>query len=206
MTRRTAFAIGAILISFSTAFGALGFRPAGAAEPTRSEAPNASRPAKWAAPLTAAGVTNLHKVNDGLYRSAQPTEEGFKNLKALGIKTVVNLRAVHSDRDEITPLGLGYEHIKMKSWHAEEADVIRFLRIVSDPKQTPVLVHCQHGSDRTGTMCAIYRIAVQGWSKEEAIKEMTEGGYGFHETWQNLLAFVNHLDVARIRREAGITK
>ena len=56
----------------------------------------AARPEKWAVPITCAGVPNLHKVSDKLYRSAQPTAEGMTNLVALGVKTVVNLRDNHS--------------------------------------------------------------------------------------------------------------
>ena len=36
---------------------------------------------------------------------------------------------------------------------------------------TPGLVHCMHGADRTGTLRAPYRIAVQGWSKDDPIKD-----------------------------------
>ena len=53
-------------------------------------------------------------------------------------------------------------------------------------------------------MCAIYRIAVQGWTKDEAIREMTEGGYGFHEVWENLIDFIQALDVDAVRAKAGI--
>src|SRR4030042_3868966 len=135
---------------------------------------------KWAQRLELPGVDNLHKVSDELYRGAQPTIEGMEGLKELGIKTIVNLRSFHSDREEIADSGLSYEHIYMKTWNAEDKEVVRFLKIVTDPNRTPILVHCQRGADRTGTMCALYRIAVQGWGKEEAIAEMTEGGFGFY--------------------------
>lgn len=163
-----------------------------------------NRPEGWAQPLEMPGVPNLHKVTDALYRSAQPTAEGMRNLKALGIETVINLRSFHSDQDEIGDTGLAYEHIYMKAWHPEEEEVVRFLRIVVNPKRTPVLVHCQHGADRTGTMCAIYRVAVQGWTKEDALKEMTMGGFGFHGVWQNLIQWISALDVEKIKRKAGI--
>jgi protein tyrosine phosphatase (PTP) superfamily phosphohydrolase (DUF442 family) len=128
----------------------------------------------------------------------------MKNLKMMGIETVVNLRSFHSDRDEIGETGLAYEHIYMKAWHPEEEDIIRFLQISANPKRTPVLVHCLHGADRTGTMSAIYRIAVQGWTKGEAIKEMTEGGFGFHGVFKNLLSWIEELDIAKIKNDAGI--
>jgi protein tyrosine/serine phosphatase len=164
----------------------------------------AQRPSKWAEPLKLEGVPNLFKVSPELYRSAQPTAEGFKNLKKLGIKTVVNLRTFHTDSTLLRDTGLDYEHIYMKSWHAENEDAVSFLKIVTDPKRTPVLVHCQHGADRTGTMCAVYRITVQGWTKEEAVKEMTEGGFGFHEVWANLPEWIKNLDVEKIKKEAGL--
>lgn len=173
--------------------------PAFAAEPVTN------RPASWAQPVRLEGVPNLHRVDTNLFRSAQPTAQGMKNLEQMGIRTVVNLRAFHSDGDEVKGAGLATEHIYMKAWHAEREDIVRFLKIVTDPKRTPVLVHCQHGADRTGTMCAVYRVAVQGWTKEEAIREMTGGGYGFHEVFDNLPEWIRKVDVEKLRQEAGIT-
>jgi hypothetical protein len=92
----------------------------------------------------------------------------------------------------------------MKPWHPEAEEVVRFLKIVTDPRRTPVLVHCQHGADRTGTMIAVYRIAVQGWSKAEAIREMTLGGFGYHPIWSLLPIWVQALDIDRIKAQAGI--
>jgi len=163
-----------------------------------------SRPKEWAEPITLEGVPNLHKVSDSLYRSAQPTAVGMENLKRLGIKTVVNLRYAHSDQRLLGDTGLVSEAIPMNTWDISAAEAARFLRIVSDPKRTPVLVHCQHGADRTGTMCATYRIAVQGWTKTDAIREMTEGGFGFHAVWRNLIHWVEKLDVPQVCRAAGL--
>lgn len=164
------------------------------------------RPAAWAKLLNKPGLPNLHLVNDRIYRGAQPTAEGFQELAKLGIKTVINLRAFHTDVDELKGTGLSYEPIPMKTWHAEMEDVVKFLSIVTDTNKTPVFVHCQHGADRTGTMNAIYRIVVQGWTKEQAIREMTQGGYGFHEVWANLITFIKELDVDAIKRRAGIDR
>ncbi len=179
-----------LLVFFSAAYGA--------------ETSPANRPAHWAKPMQMEGLPNFHKVSDMLYRSAQPSAEGLKNLKAMGIETVINLRSFHSDRDEIGDTGLAHEHIRMKAWHAEEEDTVKFLQIVTNPKRSPVLVHCQHGADRTGTMCALYRVAVQGWSKEEALKEMMQGGFGFHGIWENLVQWMNGLDIEGIKKRAGI--
>ena len=169
-----------------------------------AETNRTARPATWASAMQANGLSNFYKVSDRLYRSAQPTAQGMSKLKEFGIKTVVNLRSFHSDRKKLGNAAMAYEHIYMKAWHPEEKEVIRFLRLVNDETRGPILVHCQHGADRTGTMCAIYRVAVQGWSKEEALKEMTEGGYNFHSIWRNLVTWFNKHDIEKIRKAAGI--
>ena len=161
---------------------------------------------KWAERIELPGLPNLHKVSDDLYRGVQPTAEGMKQLEKLGVKTVINLRSLHSDRDEIKDTGLAYEHINMTTLNIEDKDVIRFLRIVTDGSRTPVFVHCQYGADRTGTMCAIYRIMIQGWTKDKAIEEMTKGGFGFHSIWQNLPDYIRKLDIDEIKHSAGLSE
>lgn len=157
----------------------------------------------WAQPVELPGLPNLHKVSDDLYRGAQPTGEGMQQLKKLGVKTIINLRSLHSDRDEIGDTDLRYVHIRMTPLGAENKEIIQFLQVVADANNTPAFVHCRRGADRTGLMCAIYRIAVQGWSKPEAVKEMTKGGFGFYEGWENLIDYINNLDIAETKREAG---
>ena len=164
------------------------------------------RSPKWAQPIKLKGAANLYKVSNMLYRSAQPDAEGFRNLKKMGIRTVISLRSFHSDRKKIGDTGLAYEHIYMKVWHAEDHEVVRLLKIISDPKRQPVLVHCQHGSDRTGMMCAIYRIAVEDWTEKDAIKEMKEGGYGFNKVFFNLERYIRKLDVASIKKRVGLPR
>jgi protein tyrosine phosphatase (PTP) superfamily phosphohydrolase (DUF442 family) len=161
---------------------------------------------EWVKPLKESGLPNFNKVSDQLYRGEQPAPEGFKQLKKYGIKTVVNLRAFHSDDDKIAGTGLAYESISFKTWHPEEEDMVRFLKIVTDTSKQPVFVHCKHGSDRTGTMCALYRMAVQGWPADEAIKEMKKGGFGFHTMWQNLEPFLRGLNIEELKAKAGIVK
>lgn len=160
---------------------------------------------KWAEPLLLAGLPNLHRVSENLYRGGQPTEDGFGNLKQLGIKTIINLRDLHSDKSKITDSNLGYEQIDMIPWNPKDEEVVHFLKTVTDKSKQPVFVHCHYGSDRTGVMCAIYRIVVEGWSKQQAIDEMTEGGFGFHPAWQNLITYIEQLDTEKIK-EAVNTK
>ncbi len=157
------------------------------------------RDSRWATPIERPGVPNLHWVSEDLYRGGQPTAEGFGELSRMGIKTVVNLRSFHSDRDEMGDTDLDYEHITMKAWHPEDKEVVRFLRIVTDPARRPVFVHCRYGADRTGTMCAAYRVVVEGWPVEDAIEEMVEGGFGFHKVWRPVLErYLRGLDYEEI--------
>lgn len=172
------------------------------AGPERLHPQPPARPATWAQPLAAAGLKNFHKVSPNLYRGARPTPEGIAQLKALGVKTVVNLEVFHRDENMLAGTGMGLVNISFKALHPEREDMVRFLKVVTDPNLTPVFVHCMHGSDRTGTMCAVYRIAVQGWSKPEAIDEMLQGGFGFHTDLQNLPAFLDRLDVEKLKRES----
>lgn len=172
------------------------------------DAPEKARPDHWARPLEVPGLPNLHRVSPALYRGAQPEVEGFRSLVKLGVKTVVNLRQLHSDRDELDKAGvtdqLDYVHIRFNTFHPEDEDVVEFLKVMADPARHPVFVHCQHGADRTGMMVALYRIVFQGWSKEQALEEMTAGGFGFHWIWSNLLRYLRRADFAKLRRQAGL--
>lgn len=181
-------------------------RPFVAAGATTSSGPtsmSATRPADWAQPVQAAGLSNFFKVSDDLYRGAQTGPEGFATLKKMGIKTVVNLRFMHSDRDMLPENGLKYIHINFDPFHPEKEDVREFLKIVRDPTNRPIFVHCQHGSDRTGTMVAVYRTVIQGWTMEKALQEMTQGDFGYHEQWVNLIQFLRQLDVDELRKVSG---
>lgn len=164
-----------------------------------------NRPANWARPLMLPGVKNLYEVTTNLYRGAQPTAEGMRQLKALGIKTVINLRTFHSDKDEVAGTGLQSIRFETKPWHAEEEDVVGFLKAVTDTNNLPAFVHCQRGADRTGLMCAMYRIVVCDWTKPDAIAEMKRGGYHFSPVWKNLVAFIAKADIADIKQRVGLT-
>src|SRR5260370_111631 len=80
--------------------------------------------ALWAHPLFAPGITNFYQVTTNLYRGSQPTAQGMAQLKAMGIKTVINLRSFHSDADLVVGTGLKSVRFEVKPWHAEEEDVV----------------------------------------------------------------------------------
>lgn len=167
---------------------------------TAADIPGDDRPKNWAVALAHPAVPNLHRVSPRLYRCAQPDAAGMQAIEALGIVTVINLRAFHNDQDELAGTKLLSEELSVKTWHIEDEDVIRVLRVCNDPAKQPVLIHCQHGADRTGVMCCMYRIVVEGWTKADAIREMTDGGYGFWPHWTNIVRYVENVDVESLTK------
>jgi len=150
---------------------------------------------RWAEPLKCEGVGKFHRVSPTLYRGEQPTAEGMKNLAKMGIKMVISLRQYHGDSDEIGDLSLKYKRLKFNTLSPRDEQVAEFLKLVSDPENQPVFVHCKHGSDRTGMMCAAYRVTFEGWTKDQAIDEWTKGGFGFHGMFKNLVRYFRKLDI-----------
>jgi protein tyrosine/serine phosphatase len=154
----------------------------------------ANRPAQWATPLYKKELPNLYQVSDTLYRGAQPSAAGFRALRKMGVKTVVSLRQYHSDEKLLSGTGLNYFNIPISASDPHKADFQKFLDIAIDPQMQPVFVHCQHGADRTGTAVALYRIKVQGWDREEAIRELREGGYGYHKIFKDIIRFIKEFE------------
>jgi len=170
---------------------------------SRSEVTLAAPSRAWAVRIGKPGLPNFRRVSEDLCIGAEPTEEGFRQLKAMGVKTVINLRFFHDDGRERVGAGLTYEEIPMNTWHAEDEDVARFLKLITDRNRAPFFIYCHHGADRSGLLGAVYRIVIQGWTKDEAIAEMTQGGFGFHGIWQNLVDYLRKLDVENIKRQVS---
>lgn len=145
-------------------------------------------------------LTNLYRIDSGVYRSEQPSDKDFKALEKYGIKESLNLRNRHSDDDEAAGTSVKLHRVKMKAHGVSEEELIRALRIIKNRK-APIVIHCHHGSDRTGAVCAFYRILFQNVSKEAAIREMTEGGFGFHRIYKNIIRRIREADIERIKKE-----
>jgi len=158
-----------------------------------------ARNARWAVPISLEGVPNLHRISPNLYRSEQPTALGMKKLEQLGVRTVINLRFFNDDRKRVAGTLLRTERVKILTWDIDDEQVIEVMRMLRNPQNGPYLIHCQHGADRTGLMSAMYRILDQGWSVDEALAELTEGGYGYHSMWTNILRYVRSADIERLR-------
>jgi tyrosine-protein phosphatase SIW14 len=129
----------------------------------------------------AISIENFGRINDRYYRGAQPTGHDYVDLAALGVKTVIDLTE-DGDVNEsgmVQSTGMKLYRIPMTT-HAEPApqSVAQFLKLVNDPANQPVYVHCQGGRHRTGIMTAVYRMTEDGWSADRAFGEMQQYGFG----------------------------
>jgi protein tyrosine phosphatase (PTP) superfamily phosphohydrolase (DUF442 family) len=159
------------------------------------------RPAEWAVPVKVDGGPNLYRVTPSLYRSAQPTLQGFRNLGQLGIRTVINLRGGEDDGRAALALGFRLESVPLSAARIRHDANVQILRLLGRSDLGPVLVHCQHGADRTGMICALYRMVYQGWDRGKAIDEMRKGGYGFHSIWHGLVEYLEAVDLEALRQD-----
>ena len=125
---------------------------------------------------------NFSVVKNGvLYRSGQLSSDHFAKLVALnGIKTVISLDTANDKRESAmaTQLGIYFESFEMPGTGLGDPEEFhRFLEIVAEPSSRPVLVHCAAGAKRTGAAVALYRMVFDGWSLEDAVKEMKYSGF-----------------------------
>lgn len=150
--------------------------------------------------LSGSKLDNFYQIDEGVYRSDQPTKKDFKKLEAFGIVEVLNLRRLHSNEDEAEHTKIKSHRIKTNAHSISEEDIIIALRIINQRKG-PILIHCKRGADRTGAVSAMYRIVFQDYSKEQAIEEMREGGFGFFKLYQNIINLIEEADIENIKKE-----
>lgn len=112
-------------------------------------------------------LDNFYKVDEGVYRSGQPTAKDFKALEAIGVTEILNLRRYHSDNKPARDTDLKLHWVKMRAGGLTEEHLLKALRVIRDRKGD-ILIHCHHGSDRTGAVVAMYRILYQGWTKKRS--------------------------------------
>jgi len=165
-----------------------------------ADEPPRLRPDAWATPILSSEFDNWYKVDDLVYRSEQPDADGMRELSRLGIKRVLNLRNFHSDDDELEESGIDMTlyRVDMQAENITDDEVIAALRAIQ-AAETPIVVHCWHGSDRTGTVIAMYRIIVQGWSREAALDELINGNYGYHSLYKSIPKYIMSVDLDLIR-------
>lgn len=158
------------------------------------------RPSHWATPVINSSLQNCYRVSDELYRCEQPTEKNISDLRALGIRSILNLRRYNTDPVTLEHAGFKLLLQRMEADDLTVDDLVTGLRLLRDAPK-PVLVHCWHGSDRTGSIVAAYRVVFQNWTPEAAVDEFRHGGFGYHERWfPNLLKLLGTLDAEDLRR------
>ncbi|MEJ2108981.1 MAG: tyrosine-protein phosphatase [Acidobacteriota bacterium] len=122
-------------------------------------------------------LPRFYQVNETLFRGGMPKEEGFRYLKQMGIKTIVNFRNDNDERQLVESLGMRHVHIPLTATRGiSDYSIQEFFKALNSAGNQPVFVHCQRGADRTGAMIAFYRIAFEGWDPERAYKEAREIG------------------------------
>ena len=153
----------------------------------------------WGADIQAPGVSNFHQVNDHVYRGAQPTEEGWKSLAQLGVKTIIDLRRqgehpIEAEGRAAAAAGMRYINVPMQGIAApSDEQVAKVLQLLDSSE--PVFVHCKLGKDRTGTVIACYRIKHDGWQNEKALQEAKS--YGLHSFELGMKRYVLAFQSAR---------
>jgi len=157
------------------------------------------RPAEWARPVISEHLQNWYKVDDRVYRSEQPDAKGMADIEAMGIRRVLSLREYHGDKSPIHGTHLQSFRVRINTSHITDDEIVQALKIIMASNE-PILVHCWHRADRTGTVVAMYRIVVQGWSRKAAIDELVNGGYHYHAVYDDIITYLNNVDIETIRR------
>lgn len=129
------------------------------------------------------GIKDFGKVNDYLYRGAQPKDDSLAQLKKMGVNTVIDLRgvlheAVKKERRQAQSLGMQFVNLPGNGWsNPTDEQVAQFFSLVLQRPRRTIFIHCWLGGDRSGVFIAAYRIAFDGWTTEEAVDEMREFHY-----------------------------
>lgn len=162
-------------ISFAcTVAGWLVVSPLTGVAADKSEAASASIP-------KAPNIANFGRISDTYYRGEQPDGRDFADLAALGVKLVIDLQrdGPAGERQAVEAAGMKFYRIPMTTRKAPTSEQLeQFLQLVNDGANQPVYVHCAGGRHRTGVMTAVYRMTHDGWTPEQAFKEMKQYDFG----------------------------
>jgi len=139
------------------------------------------QPAAASVNLAKISIDNFGSVNTTYYRGAQPTGRDYADLASLGIKLIIDLQADGSpdERQLVEAAGMKFSRIPMTTQMAPTSEQLAlFLKLVNDPGNQPVYVHCAGGRHRTGVMTAVYRMTHDGWTANQAFEEMKVYKFG----------------------------
>jgi protein-tyrosine phosphatase len=163
----------------------------------RHNAAGSAGQAAFAEKIAVPGVADFGRVNDFLYRGAQPKDDGVQQLKKLGIDTIVDLRSelhgvIDNERRESESLGIRFVNLPGSGWATpKDEEIARFFAMVRERPRRKIFIHCWLGGDRSGMFIAAYRIAFDHWTSEQAIEEMR--AFHYLEFWHpNMKVYVQH--------------
>lgn len=170
---RTRIHTAALLVGLSLAAPAAAQTPAVAVKSAKT-AP--------AIDLSKIKINNFGQISASYFRGAQPKKDDYAALAAIGVKTLVNLTSDDADASEeamARSAGMKYIQIPMTTHTVPTAEELAtFMKIATDPASQPIYVHCVGGRHRTGVMTAVYRMTQDGWSADQAFKEMKQFKFG----------------------------
>ena len=129
-------------------------------------------------------IKNFGQMDDRFFRGAQPKENQYQELSALGITTVIDLQddPTSYEKQKVEALGMKYINIPMSDKdYPESAKIDQFLKLVNDPSTGKFYVHCAGGRHRTGVMGAVYRFNLYNWNYDQVYAEMKK--YDFYTRW-----------------------
>jgi protein tyrosine/serine phosphatase len=135
------------------------------------------------------GLSHVGRVAPGIFRGAMPRPEGYATLAKMGVRSVINLRSRNEEKEQVEAHGMHSFGVPMSVFRDVNPKMVRkAVALMADPANQPVYVHCRQGRDRTGVVVAVYRMEIDGWSREMAEEEMQ--AYGFHDVWFRMKSFV----------------
>jgi len=156
-----------------------------------------------------AGITikNFGQMDDRFYRGGQPKEDEYKELAALGIGTVIDLRddPASYEKQSVEAAGMKYVNIPMSDkQYPETAKIEQFLKLVDDPLTGKFYVHCAGGRHRTGVMGAVYRFNHYNWNYDQVYAEMKKFDFYTRFGHGDLKKFVQDYAVSFQSKQAAI--
>jgi len=149
--------------------------------------------AEGKADLSRISIENFGQISDVYYRGAQPKGDDYRDLASIGVKTVIDLSNDQKEEGQLAQAaGLKFFRIPLTTTSAPpSAAVVQFLKLVNDPANQPVYVHCQGGRHRTGIMTAVYRMTHDHWTPDRAFAEMVQyqfkKGFVSHDALRNFV-------------------
>ena len=181
-TKRNYVSVVFVLLTlvFATAITAFAQQPA---ETAAAIEKTATTPAEATPTANVSEVTikNFGQMDERFFRGAQPKEKQYKELAAIGIKTIIDLRddPEEYEKREAEANGMRYVHLPMIAKRYPKAETVeQFLKLVDDPSTGKFFVHCAGGRHRTGVMGAVYRFNHYKWNFDQVYSEMKK--YDFY--------------------------